>query len=248
MILHPRPLIYVDHAYFKLLCKELYALLILCKHRCAYPILGRVDELSGLLLVLDLLKRDERPEELFLLRPHAIVRIGYYSGLKEAAVAVLVRVRIATEDDLAAHVHAVLADLLELLDVVQDCHGADIGGVERGVSQVQFFEGFLGEFVHEFPVDLFVYVDALDGVSRLARVIVGALEDCLEGEVHVAVGGNVGAVVASKVELDVDEVVVGDVEVDVVSGGKGAHEDDIVDIVLLVLDLDVVGVSEEAQG
>ena len=180
--------------------------------------------------------------------PHAVIRISYYCRLKEPALPLIVRVRIASQDNLPSHVYTVFTYLLQLFYVIQYCHWANIGGIEHGISYLHLFKSLLGELVDEFAINLFVHEYSLYRVPRLPSVIVGPFDHCLQSELHVAVGCHVGAVVAAQVELDVDEVIVGDVQVHVVGGLERAHEDDVVDVVLLVLDLHVVGVREEAQG
>jgi len=77
----------------------------------------------------------------------------------------LVGVGIPPDTDEAAHVHRVLAYFLEMLNVVQDSHWANISVILHGISKFKVVEDLLGEPVDEVSTDILVHIDSLYGVS-----------------------------------------------------------------------------------
>jgi len=165
VILHARTLVHIDDAHLELLTEEVYRLLVSCEDRGADAVLRRVDQLQSLLFIFNLLEGDDGTEELLALQAHPVIGICDNRGLKESANPMLICVGIPPDTDEAAHVHRVLAYFLEMLNVVQDSHWANVCVILHGISEFKVVEDLLGEPVDEVSTDILVHIDSLYGVS-----------------------------------------------------------------------------------
>lgn len=162
VVLHARALVHIDNAHPQLITEDVSLELALSEDRAANSILGRINQLNRLFVGVHLLESNEGPEELLLLRAHAVVGVGDDGRLEEASLPLLISVGVTAQDHESAHVDAVLTDLQELLNVVQYGHGPDVRGLEHGVTQLEFLERLFGELVDEVLTDVLVHVDTLD--------------------------------------------------------------------------------------
>ena len=165
VVLHARTLIHIDDAHLELLREEVNGLLVSREDRGAYAVLRRVNQLQALLFIFNLLESDDGTEELLALHAHSVVGVGDDRGLKESANPMLVGVGIPPDADEAPHVDRVLAYFLEMLNVVQDSHWANVCVILHGISEFKVVEDLLGEPVDEVSTDLLVHIDSLYGIS-----------------------------------------------------------------------------------
>ena len=165
VVLHAWALVHIDDADLEFLREEVNGLQVSREDRGADAVLRRVDQLQALLFIFNLLEGDDGAEELLALHPHPVVGIRDDRRLKESANPMLVGVGIPPDTDKAAHVHRVLAYFLEMLNVLQDSHRANVGVILHGISEFKVVEDLLGEPVDEVSTDLLVHIDSLYGIS-----------------------------------------------------------------------------------
>src|SRR5262249_50780245 len=132
-----------------------------------------------------------------------LVNVGEERGLEETP-ATPNRRALATRDEASASPGCIGDQRLQLRRVMGLGDGSERGGRVERVAESVAADQRLARF-YEATVDRSVHVDALDGAAALTGVVDRAVDDVVDGLLKIAVGRDVGRVVASELEAGVQK-------------------------------------------